>query len=95
MRQIYEGKHAVFQRSRTKVTKFTKAFVTLRVRCVMSSGGSAAKNATEKFGCCTFSAALLREHVRRFTETNLRERGRFGFLVLRLKTKHAPRFYLT
>ena len=34
--------------------------------------------AGKKFGCCTFSAALLREHVRRFTETNFRPRRRFG-----------------
>ena len=43
----------------------------------------------------TFSAALLREQVRRFPETHWRARGRFGILVLPLKNKQAPQFYLT
>jgi hypothetical protein len=42
-----------------------------------------------------FSASLLTEHVRRFPETNLKERGRFGILLLRLKNTHAPQIYAT
>jgi hypothetical protein len=49
----------------------------------------------KKFRCCTFSGALLREHVRRFSETDLKERRRFGILVVRLEKKHAPPIYPT
>jgi len=49
----------------------------------------------KKFRCCTISGALLREHVRRFSETELKERWRFGMLVVRLGNKHAPPTYPT
>ena len=38
----------------------------------------AARDDRTKFRCCTFSAALLREHVRRFPDSNFRARGRSG-----------------
>jgi hypothetical protein len=38
---------------------------------------------------------VAKRDVRRFTETNLRAGGRFGILVLPLKNKQAPQFYLT
>src|SRR5450432_571341 len=54
--------------------------------------------APAKFRCCTFSAALLRLHVRRFLDTNFGTRGsfrKFRETLMRLKNTHTPQLYST
>ena len=96
MQQIYEGTQRRFHTKVTKDHNGFSGFVNLCARCVRLFRDVDRENlAKKKFLCCTFWGTLLREHVRRFPETDLKESQRFGHSALRLKNKDAPRIYLT